>query len=334
MQNDPDSAHELLKRWELEGVVLAMILGGLAGGLVWGAVGLLLGTIVLGVAMRLVQQKRKSPLLPEAARASVWLPVLAVTAGAGWVGRGWAMVRRRVEEQRSGESAADAATEPVTADGRMAETEAKVGEAPVAAPVPAEASGSVPSPASSSADAVTPERISGGLFGLVLVSFFMTFVTVSCMGETVKVSGIETVTGVVVQQSPLSGATSTRSPIGYSGSADTESFGIFPKLAFGAAAAGLLFSFAFGRTAMRPAICGAVGVVTLLIFRAQLMAEARDEGVPNLVDVASGFWLAVIFFSGAALYNGWRFMEKRRRSSSGVSPQPPHPTPSSEGAQA
>lgn len=86
-----------------------------------GLFGLLIGVLVAGIAMRLVQQKRQSPLLPEVARIAVWLPVLTVDLGSRWADRGWSMVRERTDQMRSSNGESGAPTrDPVPDAGTQA----------------------------------------------------------------------------------------------------------------------------------------------------------------------------------------------------------------------
>lgn len=127
---------------------------------------------------------------------------------------------------------------------------------------------------------------------------------------------MQLVTGVVLHTHPDTGEGLARTAIGYSGPIDKEYFGPLPKIALAAAVGGLLLSLALGRTAMLPAICGAVVFLALLIFRSRVMAEAVEEGAQNMIGFAGGFWLVTFLFAGAALYNGWRYIKKRRRPES------------------
>lgn len=265
MHETSDSPPIPIQRWELEGLAVAMLVGALVGGFLFGVLGSMVGAALLGITVRLVERRRQASFLPDAARALAWAPVVAVDLLAQVVESAWAAASRTpanaapVSPERGAEAASTVGTRQ---DDRQAAPPARSGP-------------------------IGGRGVSGAMFGLVIVSFFMTFAAVSCGPETFEVSGMQMVTGTEIE-------------------GQRASFGIFPKLAFGMAFLGLLLSTLPGRGAVLPAACGLVGVVALFALKLQVESDPDLTGLT--VTFENGFWSAGLLFFGASMLNGWRFL--------------------------
>ena len=265
MHETSDSPPILIQRWELEGLAVAMLVGALVGGFLLGVLGSVVGAALLGITVRFVERRRQASFLPDAARALAWAPVVAVDLLAQVVESAWAAASR---------TPANAAPVPSERDAEAASTVDAGQDVGQAAP-----------PVQSSP--IGARGISGAMFGLVILSFFMTFAAVSCGPESFEVSGMQMVTGTEIE-------------------GQQASFGIFPKLAFGMGFLGLLLSILPGRGAVLPAACGLVGVVALFALKSQVESDPDLTGLT--VTFENGFWSAGLFFFGASVLNGWRFL--------------------------
>lgn len=133
------------------------------------------------------------------------------------------------------------------------------------------------------------------IFGLTLISFFMTYFSARHLLGTMEISGMQMVIGLEANGAPAD-------------------FPLAPKLAFGAAVAGFLFTFWFGRTAVLPAAAGIAGLISLLVLNVQLSSEAAAEGIR--ISFEGGFWLATFLFAGATIVNWWEARKRHDRATS------------------
>ncbi|WAS04659.1 hypothetical protein LQF76_11615 [Gloeomargaritales cyanobacterium VI4D9] len=136
-------------------------------------------------------------------------------------------------------------------------------------------------------------RLRAGIFGVVIVAFFLPFMTLSCTVQPLQtqISGIQLITGTQPSPSP------TRMPQ------------IQPQpaagVAFTAAWVGLTTSFLPSRWGLwLPMGSGAVGGTLLLMLKSRFDQRVATEGAGVLrLDYHPGFWLAVGGFLVGYLVN-------------------------------
>lgn len=147
-------------------------------------------------------------------------------------------------------------------------------------------------------------KVSAGLFAFVIVFFFLPFVRVSCAGQKVmSVTGIKLATGGSFEDPGGMGGRSVEK-------LEPDPFAI---LALVAAVGGVVLSLA-ARSAIASAILGGAGAVFLLILKSRLADRTAQESMGVVqVEMDIGYWLAMLFFVGAAAVN---FMLGRQSSSS------------------
>jgi hypothetical protein len=142
---------------------------------------------------------------------------------------------------------------------------------------------------------VTINKISGSLFILTIICFFMPFISISCNNkEVVKLTGFQLVTGSELKQTELLGQESRRLP--------AQAWAFIP---FGLAGAGVALGFWKGRLASGlRSVCGAISVVSLLVLRAKLHDNLLQY--PKLVfyvEFLPCFWITLSLFSVAVVVN-------------------------------
>jgi hypothetical protein len=129
-------------------------------------------------------------------------------------------------------------------------------------------------------------------FGAILVSFFFSFVNISCNGQPVaNLTGLQLALGTELK---------SHDPFG---GEKTEKLPAQPlaALAFGAAVLGLLLSF--GRTATRTLtmIAAGAGALLLLGLKMKLDRDIVNQGQGMLrIEYGGAFAIAVILFAAAA----------------------------------
>jgi len=183
-------------------------------------------------------------------------------------------------------------------------------------------------------------KVSPVLFVVTVLCFFLPFVTVSCGGIKISVSGMKLAFGGKVsmpfedsqpfgfpQQPPQRSSTSEKG-------VDAHPVAIIALLC---ALAGIGLSFTPVRSAIAPAIAGALGALFLIILQSQTGGELKAQG-PISVEMDIGYVFALLLFIGAAGWNGWLFYSSRapataagvpRTNAAAVGGGPPAATPGS-----
>lgn len=149
-----------------------------------------------------------------------------------------------------------------------------------------------------------PRKLSPALFALVLVCFFLPFVSVSCAGQKIQTfSGIRLVTGTSVKQPGMLGQSQTQK-------VSPEPSAI---VAFLFVLAGIAAGFTKARTAdIASAFSATVGVVFLFALQSKLNGEVGREGQGLIqVDYEIGFYLAVIMLLFTAVLNVFLLMQSK-----------------------
>jgi hypothetical protein len=161
-------------------------------------------------------------------------------------------------------------------------------------------------------------KISPALFVLCIVSFFFTFVTVSCQGRDVgSFTGMQLATGTTVEPPQLFGSTQKQR-------IDPDPFA---ALALLCAVVGAAASLVGVRTAIAPAISGLVGAVSLLIMKSRVDNEIMKHGEGMFqVSYGAGFALALLLMIAGVAWNGYLLSQKNNAVAvPAPSGGPPHP---------
>ena len=186
----------------------------------------------------------------------------------------------------------------------------------------------------------TARKFSPGLFGIIVILFFLPFVAVTCSGtEMFTLKGLDLVTGTEITEDEIRdseiGEQLTQFEEGFGGET-TESSGeptkidmqIFAVLALIAAVVGLITGFLLKgrRGALAAAISGVVGALSLLILRSTFEVEATGDAAEQagtaeqIGDVVGYDWklgwtLAFVLFLIAAVVQGMYLMRGRGATS-------------------
>lgn len=136
-------------------------------------------------------------------------------------------------------------------------------------------------------------RLRAGFFGVVIVAFFLPFMTLSCTVQPLQtqISGIQLITGTQPNPSPTSIPPIQPQPAA--------------GVAFTAAWVGFTASFLPSRWGLwLPVGSGAVGGTLLLMLKSRFDQRVATEGAGVLrLDYHPGFWLAVGGFLVGYLVN-------------------------------
>lgn len=136
-------------------------------------------------------------------------------------------------------------------------------------------------------------KLSPGIFALVLVCFFLPFVSISCMGQEVALSGVQLVTGSSVGGEPV----------------EAEPLAVVAFLctlaALGLAVRDLRSSSGSPQGSAGSAVFAALGAVSLLLLKVRIDREAL------LLDInyEAGFWLALVLLLIGAGVNGYLLLQ-------------------------
>lgn len=128
--------------------------------------------------------------------------------------------------------------------------------------------------------------ISPAMFALIVLCFFLPFVTVSCENQQIaSVSGIQLVTGTSIENQ-------------YTG--DKEEIPADTKVivAFACAVAGIIIGFQKGKIKNGlSAILGAIGFIALILFRVGFDTRVAERGDGMLkAQFESGLWITMVLF--------------------------------------
>jgi hypothetical protein len=187
------------------------------------------------------------------------------------------------------------------------------------------------------------KKISTSLFVLIIICFFLPFVTISCGAPNqagsmqVEMSGIEMATGKNVSSSsfPYAGYADSLakafSPNGSSSSSQPSSSNSFSVpsstpaiVAFVAAIAGLISSLMnLRKRILLHTGLGVAGFISLLLLKSGTVEEVQKSskalgypaiGYPSFTPKFEiGFWLSLFLFLAVAFFNGWILYEKKSK---------------------
>ncbi len=140
------------------------------------------------------------------------------------------------------------------------------------------------------------KKLSPAIFILVLICFFLPFVTFSCQAQKVLgLSGVQLVTGTSVPQPQMFGPPKSEQM-------NAEPFAV---LAFLCGILGLGLSFLRGRTgAIAPAAMGGLGAILLLALKSKIEGDVLNKsGGVIQVNYEVGFYMVLILFLAALALN-------------------------------
>jgi hypothetical protein len=136
--------------------------------------------------------------------------------------------------------------------------------------------------------------VRAGLFGLVIIFFFLPFVLISCPGKSsVEIKGLDFVTGRTINGRTFSAFTDDQR-------INPHPFAI---AALGCAVAGIVFSFLKAKPAFVLCLAsGAIGILCLILLQGQIGAQAAKHVADGLrVYFRSGYYMAIAGFALALL---------------------------------
>jgi hypothetical protein len=143
------------------------------------------------------------------------------------------------------------------------------------------------------------KRINKGIFGLILICFFMPFLTLSCQSQDLMtLSGVQLGTGATMAQPSLYGSAQARQIPGEP----------LATLAIAAAGAGLATAFVLKhrKELIGSTAAGAVGAIVLLALKSKIDGNILQQGQGMIrVRYEFGFWLTFLFFVAVTGLNGW-----------------------------
>lgn len=140
------------------------------------------------------------------------------------------------------------------------------------------------------------KNISTGIFGAALATFFLTFASFSCAGETVTdLTGIALATGTKVTQPRLFGPPETIAVPGNP----------YAVVALVSASIGLVLGIARGKVShLLATIVGMAGAASLLRLKSTVTEETLRQGEGFLgVHFTGAYWMAFFLFLAAATIN-------------------------------
>ena len=148
------------------------------------------------------------------------------------------------------------------------------------------------------------KKITPAVYGILIICFFMPFLEVSCSGEKIMTfTGIQMVTGTTMKEPSMFGEKTKSKKM------EPEPLAI---ITFCCVIAALLFSFIKNRkSAILPAICSGIAIITLLILKLKIDNEVLKEGEGIIqIGYAYGFWIILVMLLFGAMLNGYVFSGK------------------------
>lgn len=170
------------------------------------------------------------------------------------------------------------------------------------------------------------KKISPVLYGLILLSFFLPFVNLSCSGQTVmKLTGFQLITGTEFKQQDMFGQNmfDQNNMDKKSEEIEAQPMALF---AFVAAFAALLISLIKKKiTAIITAVISVLGFIFLLLLMFNIEGDAalhlNSQGVITL-DYQFGYWFSILLFLAGAVLNWMIFKEKPKEAVVAADPPP------------
>jgi len=139
-------------------------------------------------------------------------------------------------------------------------------------------------------------RFSPGIFGIILICFFLPWITVSCQNQKVATfNGMQLVTGTTIEEPQMFGPTKKRTTQGEIGAI----------LVFLSTIAGFALSFKKDKKgAISVAVTGGMGIIFLLLLKSKLDNDILREGGGMLqLNYGAGFYVTLLLFLSAVGVN-------------------------------
>jgi|GEM_PF-2170681 len=156
--------------------------------------------------------------------------------------------------------------------------------------------------------AIYHKGVAPGMFGLIIVCFFMTFMVIKCGDVPVgNISGIEAATGLRFDDGSSSAPGENKKP------------NIFALLALLAAVTGFGLAFLKARKgSISQLVCGFSGALMLVLlfisvrYDVKRLSDASDGYMGIVIQFATGYWLALLLFIAAGVIGVLKLREQRQ----------------------
>lgn len=185
--------------------------------------------------------------------------------------------------------------------------------------------------------------LSPPIFGVIILSFFLPFLAVSCQGQggaadLVTLTGLDLVLGGEPEVNEALTAEQFGGEVAPTDETDPEPFAI---AAFGLAIVGLAIGWLRPRLARVAAgVAALLGIVALIVLRFRLESQVSEQAggeIPGEIPLSfsisykPGYWIALLLFAAAAVVEGVSIVLEARREPAGPGPParveaPPPPT--------
>ncbi len=150
------------------------------------------------------------------------------------------------------------------------------------------------------------KKISPAIFGIILICFFLPFVTVSCQNQKVMtLTGVQLATGTTIEQPSFLERQKKEVKI----PADP-----LTSVVLVSTCVGLATSFLKSQQGVLiPGVTGAVSSVLLLMSKAKIDNEVLKEGRGLLqVEYGMGFWMSFLLFLSVTALNAYLFFQGKK----------------------
>jgi hypothetical protein len=147
-------------------------------------------------------------------------------------------------------------------------------------------------------------KISSSIFGLILVCFFLPFMTVSCQSQKIySFTGTQLVTGTSIEQKNSFGGSSTKQQV----NGEPLAF-----LALACSIAGVGVGLSNWKKGPKVSIGIAIaGVILMLLLKSKVDTDVFSQGRGMIqVDYDLGFWGGLLLFLSAAIVNFFPIQEQ------------------------
>jgi hypothetical protein len=158
-------------------------------------------------------------------------------------------------------------------------------------------------------------KINKGIFGVILICFFMPFLTLSCQSQDLMtLSGVQLGTGATMAQPSLYSSAQARQIPGEP----------LATLAIVSAGAGLATAFVLKhrKELIGSTAAGAVGAIVMLALKSKIDGNILQQGQGMIrVKYEFGFWLTFLLFVAATGLNGWELKSGQTSKVSNKKPE-------------
>ncbi len=162
------------------------------------------------------------------------------------------------------------------------------------------------------------KKISASMFALILICFFLPFMSLSCQGkDIVTMTGLQMATGVELANPAASLSGSLGGSVAAAAKTQKIAGSVPLGIAFVTAAAGLAATLLLKdrfQQSLVPGVASGIGAIILLFVKSGTDSEVIKQGSGMIqVSYGIGFYLALLLFIANAGVNGYQFMEERKQ---------------------